>query len=108
MPHRSRSRHIAAGLPGQDRGAAPRGEEAMRSLWRLMALRWLGGEGSEALAGDSALIDFLPSGPADPVFRIARDPRASGPACPPSPAPDAPRGKVSPRLRSVVTETETR
>lgn len=65
----------------------PTGEEAMRSLWRLMALRWLGGEGSEVLAGDSAPIDFLPSGPADPVFRIARDPRASGPARPPSRAP---------------------
>jgi hypothetical protein len=25
----------------------------MRSLWRVLALQWLGGEGSEALTGDS-------------------------------------------------------
>ena len=31
----------------------------MRSLWRILALQWLGGEGSEALTGDSALLDIL-------------------------------------------------
>jgi hypothetical protein len=31
----------------------------MRSLWRMIALRWLGGQGSEALIRDSALIDLL-------------------------------------------------
>jgi hypothetical protein len=31
----------------------------MRSLWRKVALRWLGGQGSEALTGDSALIDLM-------------------------------------------------
>jgi hypothetical protein len=31
----------------------------MRSLWRMIALRWLGGQGSEALTDDSALIDLL-------------------------------------------------
>ena len=31
----------------------------MRPLWRMIALRWLGGQGSEALIGDSALIDLL-------------------------------------------------
>ena len=31
----------------------------MRSLWRQIALRWLGGQGSEALIEDSALIDLL-------------------------------------------------
>ena len=51
----------------------------MRSLWRLMALRWLGGEGSEALTGDSALLNLLPSGEAGPVFHVVRDPRARAP-----------------------------
>jgi hypothetical protein len=31
----------------------------MRSLWRMIALRWLGGHGSEALTDDSALLDLL-------------------------------------------------
>ena len=31
----------------------------MRSLWRMIALRWLGGQGSEALTDDSALLDLL-------------------------------------------------
>ena len=31
----------------------------MRSLWRVLALQWLGGEGSEALAGDSNVLDML-------------------------------------------------
>jgi hypothetical protein len=59
----------------------------MRSLWRLMALQWLGGEGSEALAGDSVLPDLLPPAEADPVFRVTRDPRPRPPA---SAAPAAP------------------
>ena len=31
----------------------------MRSLWRMLALRWLGGEGSEALTGDAAILEGL-------------------------------------------------
>ena len=31
----------------------------MRSLWRMIASRWLGGQGSEALTGDSALLELL-------------------------------------------------
>ncbi len=31
----------------------------MRSLWRNLALQWLGGDGSEALSGDSSLFDRL-------------------------------------------------
>jgi len=31
----------------------------MRSLWRMLALQWLGGEGSEALTDDSAVFDIL-------------------------------------------------
>jgi hypothetical protein len=34
----------------------------MRSLWRMIALRWLGGQGSEALTDDSALLDLLTIG----------------------------------------------
>lgn len=31
----------------------------MRSLWRILALRWLGGDGSEALTGDSTILEGL-------------------------------------------------
>jgi hypothetical protein len=31
----------------------------MRSLWRVMAARWLGGEASDALTGDATLLDLL-------------------------------------------------
>lgn len=31
----------------------------MRSLWRMLALQWLGGEASEALTGDSTMLDML-------------------------------------------------
>ena len=34
----------------------------MRSLWRILALRWLGGDGSDALTADSAILDGLPYG----------------------------------------------
>ncbi len=34
----------------------------MRSLWRVLALRWLGGEGSEVLAANSSFVDFLTMG----------------------------------------------
>ncbi len=34
----------------------------MRSLWRILALQWLGGEGSEALTADSAVLEGLPYG----------------------------------------------
>ena len=32
----------------------------MRSLWRILALQWLGGDGSEALTGDSTILEGLP------------------------------------------------
>jgi hypothetical protein len=46
----------------------------MRSLWRMIALRWLGGQGSEALIGDSALLDLLSSGERAPPsgFAVSR------------------------------------
>ena len=31
----------------------------MRSLWRILALQWLGGDGSEALTGDSTILEGL-------------------------------------------------
>ena len=31
----------------------------MRSLWRHLALQWLGGEGTETLTGDSGFFDLL-------------------------------------------------
>ena len=45
----------------------------MLSLWRMMAVRWLGGGASDALTGDVALPDLLK--PADPVatgFQVRR------------------------------------
>jgi hypothetical protein len=47
----------------------------MRSLWRRIALRWLGGRGSEALAADSALTDLLMMGERElgaPAFQVKR------------------------------------
>ena len=36
----------------------------MRSLWRILAVQWLGGDGSEALTEDSGILEGLPY-PAD-------------------------------------------
>ena len=47
----------------------------MRSLWRMIASRWLGGQGSEALTGDSALLDLLmtrESAQASLAFKVRR------------------------------------
>ena len=47
----------------------------MRSLWRMIASRWLGGQGSSALTDDSGLIDLLLTGEsasARPAFRVSR------------------------------------
>jgi hypothetical protein len=43
----------------------------MRSLWRMIALRWLGGQGSEALTGDTALLDLLTIGERAPPIGFA-------------------------------------
>lgn len=61
----------------------------MRSLWKDLALRWLGGEASAALAGDSPLRErLLPKtrAPAADAFRISRQPAVSDP---PSATPGA-------------------
>lgn len=42
----------------------------MRSLWRMIALRWLGGQGSEALTDDSGLLDLLMVGDRAPLIGI--------------------------------------
>ncbi|MGH7031121.1 MAG: hypothetical protein ACREE9_08470 [Stellaceae bacterium] len=47
----------------------------MRSLWRMIASRWLGGQGSDGLTGDSALLDLLTiaePGRAAPAFQVRR------------------------------------
>jgi hypothetical protein len=48
----------------------------MRSLWRMIASRWLGGKGSDALTGDSTLLDLLierDQRETPPVFQVARE-----------------------------------
>jgi len=42
----------------------------MRSLWRRIATRWLGGDASEALTGDTVLRDLLSPEPARPSFVV--------------------------------------
>jgi hypothetical protein len=52
----------------------------MRSLWRTLALRWLGGDGSEALTGDSAILEGLLLGAnqrTTETFDVRREPRVS-------------------------------
>jgi hypothetical protein len=46
----------------------------MRSLWRMIALRWLGGQGSDALTDDSAVLDLLTIGERAPPlgFKVSR------------------------------------
>ena len=50
----------------------------MRSLWRILALQWLGGDGSEALTADSAILEGLLQGarPMD-AFNVRREPQVS-------------------------------
>lgn len=52
----------------------------MRSLWRVLALRWLGGDGSEGLAGSSTILEAVISGEqtqAPPTFDVRREPGVS-------------------------------
>ena len=50
----------------------------MRSLWRILAMQWLGGDGSEALTGDSAILEGL-LGEGRPIgaFDVRREPQVS-------------------------------
>jgi hypothetical protein len=48
----------------------------MRSLWRILALQWLGGDGSEGLAGDSTVLESIIRGEhaqLTPAFSVRRD-----------------------------------
>jgi hypothetical protein len=55
----------------------------MRSLWRILALEWLGGSGSEALTEASTIAESLPSGLSGEharvvsVFDVRRQPGVS-------------------------------
>jgi hypothetical protein len=64
---------------------------AMRSLWRIMALRWLGGQASHGLTGDVALLDLFMA--ADPLvtagFRVRRESEVSHRAMISASAPSA-------------------
>ena len=50
--------HIAARFLVHTAAPLPRRGRSMRSLWRVLALQWLGGDGSEALTGDSTVLDL--------------------------------------------------
>jgi hypothetical protein len=51
----------------------------MRSLWRMIAARWLGGQASDALTGDTALLDLLTPQDSDapPAFLVRRQTEVS-------------------------------
>jgi hypothetical protein len=50
----------------------------MRSLWKQMALRWLGGRASQRLTGDSRIDALMaPVGVRTPTFLVARRCEAS-------------------------------
>src|SRR5579883_1415012 len=72
-------------------GAAPmRGAVGMRSLWKSLAVRWLGGRASEALVGEITPLELLLSeaAPTAPTFAVRRlaavSPRALLPQQPPA------------------------
>jgi hypothetical protein len=73
-----RHRHIPARFLGH-LGAVIIEEGPMRSLWRVLALEWLGGDGSEALTGDSAILEGLLRGDPWPTrtFDVRREPQVS-------------------------------
>jgi hypothetical protein len=70
--------HIAARFFGDDGGATTEEGRSMRSLWRILALQWLEGDGSEALTGDSAILEGLleDARPMD-AFNVRREPQVS-------------------------------
>src|SRR6516165_125286 len=57
---------------------SPKRGGSMRSLWRMLALQWLGGEGSEALTDDSAVFDILMVGEHENPTRAFHVQRQSG------------------------------
>jgi hypothetical protein len=70
--------HIAARFFGHDGGAITEEGRSMRSLWRILALQWLGGDGSEALTGESAILEgLLEDARPTSAFDVRREPQAS-------------------------------
>ena len=63
----------------------------MRSLWRILALQWLGGDGSQALTGDSTILEGVLRGDeqAKRAFDVRREPQVSRQAMMP-PDPERP------------------
>jgi hypothetical protein len=52
----------------------------MRSLWQRLALEWLGGEGSQALTGETSPGGPHPGSSVEPdpgIYRVRREPAAS-------------------------------
>ena len=75
-----RHRHIPARFFGHEDAAITEEGRPMRSLWRILALQWLGGDGSEALTGDSAVLEGLLHGAeAQPMraYDVRREPQVS-------------------------------
>jgi hypothetical protein len=73
-----RHRHIPAGFLGHEEAAITEEGRPMRSLWRILAVQWLGGDGSEALTGDSAILEgLLHGGEAPPMYDVRREPQVS-------------------------------
>jgi hypothetical protein len=73
-------RHIPARFVVHESAATTPEGRSMRSLWRLLASQWLGGEGSETLTGEATVLDVLLSGePARPTqtFDVRREPGVS-------------------------------
>jgi hypothetical protein len=70
--------HIAARFLRHDAGGITEEGRPMRSLWRILALQWLGGDGSEALTGDSAILEGLfADGRPMGAFDVRREPQVS-------------------------------
>jgi hypothetical protein len=70
--------HIAARFLGHHGGAITEEGRSMRSLWRILALQWLGGDGSEALTGESAILEgLLGEGRPLAAFDVRREPQVS-------------------------------
>jgi hypothetical protein len=74
-----RHRHIPARFLDHQGAAITEEGRPMRSLWRILAQQWLGGDGSEALTGDSGILEGLLHGDPRPTraFDVRREPQVS-------------------------------
>jgi hypothetical protein len=75
----------------------------MQSLWRMIAARWLGGQVSDRLTGDTALHDLLTLGAGDrpSAFLVRREAAVSHRAMMAHPHPLG--AECGPALPDVVT-----